>query len=351
MAEKYKLPQQELIGKRLKSYRSDMGLTQEAAAVEIFNLTGVEVTSNILYKIESGAYYRHQNIEKYLSAIEKYLDYSEAQVTPEPEGKDRLRVVGKTVETRCVVKVMRTVINAALDIGRIPLIGGKSGMGKTRGVAYLLPEIDSPLLIKCRHTHGAQKPLLEGILRSLGEKQARFSIDRSIDWIVGNLQENPRTLVFDDAHFIKTSGFAHLITVSEETGCGMVLAGQPSLIKIIRSRHEDDLERFESRCVVCRLVPRYQEKEVRAIFEQQVGKLDKSVIKALTEHANSRLGALRTAGTAAGIAAKRAGKKNRPITVEDVLSAPNIFMPRNIEPSQKQRLFTGSKAYQEAIRE
>lgn len=170
-----------------------------------------------------------------------------------------------TVETP-VVKQVEAAIEDARVAGRLVIIIGEPGIGKSRAISHYVQEHKRAVAFEAWGGEYTIRHLVDLLWESAAVMRGDTS--NRVRVLVDRLRDSGRTIIVDDAHKLSAQALQLLVEIRDKTRVGVVLVGTAKL----EPKMYADSQRASRTQVVHRLKVRAPRKLVEHHIEQLLGK-------------------------------------------------------------------------------
>lgn len=151
-----------------------------------------------------------------------------ATVLPVIEDGDTPRQPGDFVETS-IFHMVRHACRMAKDSGMFSIVAGAPGVGKTKALQHFTTLYPNSLYL-CGSEVINSTAIIDMLLLALGEKlTGKMRKSHKVDRIIDRLTGTGRLIILDETDKCQVDTPDPLRTISDRTGCGVVLAGNIGL--------------------------------------------------------------------------------------------------------------------------
>jgi DNA transposition AAA+ family ATPase len=239
--------------KGLAEYISRTKETQSQIAKEL----GFSKTAVSLFLSET---YDGNNLEL-AKKIEQYIQMGAAR-----------QAVARVPEICLSVNNTKTILEKA-EIAHvyndIVLIYGPAGCGKSTALKYYALHHNGAIYVEADVTTNSPRCILKLILAAMDEdkKGLRGSTADMMLRVVAKLSGTNRLLIIDEAQHLTEKAFDAVRAINDKAGIGIVYAGNPSILKRMYGRQEEELDQLYSRVVYkCPLKNVFSKEDITGIY-------------------------------------------------------------------------------------
>lgn len=236
--------------KLLKQHITETGITQKQLAREL------DISDTVLSLFLANSY-TGDNI-KVTEKARQYLHIGEVRkaLTPDPAYCENL------VNTRRITECLQM----AHASNEILLLYGPAGCGKTTALKHYSNSNNGVVYLEADATTGTPRAILLTLLESLGG-QPIGSTTQIMKSILNTLRGTNRLIIIDEAQHLTERSFDTIRAINDKIGIGIVYSGNPSILKQMYGRREQDFDQLFSRIGLhCELVNKYSLDDIRNIF-------------------------------------------------------------------------------------
>lgn len=220
------------------------------------------------------------------------------------------------VETSIARGVLSAVRYAEI-MGRIVCVMGAPGMGKTTSLKEYCRRNPSVLYLSAHQGVTGPKAFVEELAEVL-KVSGRGTLRVQLKAVVDTLRGTNRLVIVDEAQKLNAPVLETLRDIHDQTGVGMVLAGNLEIHPLLQRRGAGQFAQLLSRIAVQHRVPdEVPPEDVRQLSEASVGSIDNQAVEVLTALANAPAAGLRRA---ANVLPALVGL-GRTVTADDVRKA------------------------------
>lgn len=174
----------------------------------------------------------------------------------------------------------------AQDTRGIMIVAGRPGIGKTFAAKeYIRRERGGALFLDADFSWKSPTPFFYQAYHALTDSLTNYRLAKAKVAFLAALKDNPKTLVVNDAQNLSYFTIDHICAISESVGVAVILLGHERLIKMLRSRPNDQelWERIDSRVFYQLLTPAFTRNECRLLAEQYLTRLTDDGLDLLCE--------------------------------------------------------------------
>lgn len=235
---------------KLAGYISKAKESQSRVAKEL------GVSKTVLSLFLSGTY--TGNNEELAKKIEQYIRMGTARQT-----------VAKAPEICLSVNNTRSILEKAKIAhlyNDIVLIYGPAGCGKSTALKYYAQHNNGAVYVEADVTTNSPRCILKLILAAMGE-ETRGSTADMMQFIIAKLADTNRLLIIDEAQHLTEKSFDAVRAINDKAHIGIVYAGNPSILKRMYGRQQEELDQLYSRVVYkCPLNNCYTQEDIESIY-------------------------------------------------------------------------------------
>jgi hypothetical protein len=217
-----------------------------------------------------------------------------------------------TTTARMILKTLDHCHTRA-DMG---VVIGAAGVGKTTTLSYYADTEEWVYIA----TMSPATAALNKMLHTVGQAMHIWGRSPPYADIVSGLRERRRRclLIIDESQHLENRALDGLRSIRDESGCGLILAGNPSVVTRFGGNKEAMFAQFLSRIgMYCRLDRIFPEDcEALCDHHQVVGARARTILKRIS----NRPGGLRTIGNIINVARDDAGR-GKPIELQHIQDA------------------------------
>lgn len=198
------------------------------------------------------------NNEELAKKIEQYIRMRTARQT-----------VAKAPEICLTVNNTRAILEKAKMAhlyNDIVLIYGPAGCGKSTALKYYAQHNNGALYVEADVTTNSPRCILKLILAAMGEETKGSTADM-MQTIISKLADTNRLLIIDEAQHLTEKSFDAVRAINDKARIGIVYTGNPSILKRMYGRQEEELDQLYSRVVYkCPLNNCYTLEDIASIY-------------------------------------------------------------------------------------
>ncbi|WP_195556361.1 AAA family ATPase [Anaerotruncus colihominis] len=198
------------------------------------------------------------NNEELAKKIEQYIRMGTAR-----------QAVAKAPEICLSVNNTRAILEKAKIAhlyNDIVLIYGPAGCGKSTALKYYAQHNNGALYVEADVTTNSPRCILKLILAAMGEETKGSTADM-MQTIISKLADTNRLLIIDEAQHLTEKSFDAVRAINDKAHIGIVYAGNPSILKRMYGRQEEELDQLYSRVVYkCPLNNCYTLEDIASIY-------------------------------------------------------------------------------------
>lgn len=196
--------------------------------------------------------------KKVAEKIRQYLHIGAVKraLTPDPNYCESL------VNTKRVTEYLQM----AHASNEILLLYGPAGCGKTTALKHYANNNNGVVYIESDATTGTPRAILLTILESIGG-QPVGSTTQVMKNILDLLKGTNRLIIIDEAQHLTERSFDTIRAINDKIGIGLVYSGNPSILKQMYGRREQEFDQLFSRIGLhCELANKYSTQDIKSIF-------------------------------------------------------------------------------------
>ena len=234
----------------LKAHIAETGITQKQLAKKL----DISDTVLSLYLANS---YTGDN-KKVTEKVKQYLHIGAVRktLTPNPNYCESLFNTQRITEC----------LQMAHASSEILLLYGPAGCGKTTALKHYAEHNNGVTYIEADATTGTPRAILLTLLESIGG-QPIGSTTQVMKSILNTLKGTNRLIIIDEAQHLTERSFDTIRAINDKIGIGLVYSGNPSILKQMYGRREQDFPHLSSRIGLhCELTNKYSLDDIRNIF-------------------------------------------------------------------------------------
>lgn len=198
--------------------------------------------------------------EEISNKIKQFLSMSKMRrsLTKDPEINITIGNTEKILD-----KVLMTHIS-----NDILLIYGSAGCGKTTALKYYAENKNGVLYVQADATAATPRPILSLILNEMGEKSVGTVFNMK-ETIIHKLKDSNRLIIIDEAQHLTEKSFDMLRALNDKANIGIVYAGNPSILKRMYGRKEEEFDQVYSRIgYQCEVSNKYSFEDIKHLFNE-----------------------------------------------------------------------------------
>lgn len=230
----------------LKAHIAETGITQKQLAKKL----DISDTVLSLYLANS---YTGDN-KKVTEKVKQYLHIGAVRktLTPNPNYCESLFNTQRITEC----------LQMAHASSEILLLYGPAGCGKTTALKHYAEHNNGVTYIEADATTGTPRAILLTLLESIGG-----STTQVMKSILNTLKGTNRLIIIDEAQHLTERSFDTIRAINDKIGIGLVYSGNPSILKQMYGRREQEFDQLYSRIGLhCELTNKYSLDDIRNIF-------------------------------------------------------------------------------------
>ena len=234
----------------LKAHIAETGITQKQLAKKL----DISDTVLSLYLANS---YTGDN-KKVTEKVKQYLHIGAVRktLTPNPNYCESLFNTQRITEC----------LQMAHASSEILLLYGPAGCGKTTALKHYAEHNNGVTYIEADATTGTPRAILLTLLESIGG-QPIGSTTQVMKSILNTLKGTNRLIIIDEAQHLTERSFDTIRAINDKIGIGLVYSGNPSILKQMYGRREQEFDQLYSRIGLhCELTNKYSLDDIRNIF-------------------------------------------------------------------------------------
>ena len=148
----------------------------------------------------------------------------------------------------------------------IVLIYGPAGCGKSTALKYYAGHNNGAFYVEADVTTNSPRCILKLILSAMDEDIKGSTADL-MQRIVTKLSGTNRLLIIDEAQHLTEKSFDAVRAINDKAGIGIVYSGNPSILKRMYGRQEEELDQLFSRVVYkCPLKNVFTQEDITGIY-------------------------------------------------------------------------------------
>lgn len=198
------------------------------------------------------------NNEELAKSAEQFMNMGAARQAT-AKAPEICLAVGNTVEIEekaRIAHVQNTIV----------LIYGPAGCGKTTALEHYAQSNNGVIYAQADVITNSPRCVLKLILSALGEEAKGSSADM-MRFVLGKLTDTNRLLIIDEAQHLTEKSFDALRAINDKAHIGIVYAGNPSILKRMYGRQEEEYDQVYSRTIYrCRLSNFYSLEDIENIY-------------------------------------------------------------------------------------
>lgn len=164
--------------------------------------------------------------------------------------------------TRTVLEMTRI----AHLYGDIVLIYGSAGCSKSSSLQHYAKCYNGVIYAEADVTTNSPRCILKLILSAMDEDEKGSTTDL-MRRIISKLADTNMLLIIDEAQHLTEKAFDAIRAINDKTHCGIVYAGNPSILKRMFGRQEEEYEQLYSRAVYrCPLKHSYTQEDISEMY-------------------------------------------------------------------------------------
>ncbi len=180
-------------------------------------------------------------------------------------------------------KMIFETLDMAQVMGRMVVITGRAGYGKTKAVRRYLEDHENAIFITYNPTMNTHKLMMEiGKKIGVSIRNDAYSIFKRI---VAQIKNTPRMIIIDEAQQMSYRPLETIRAIHDETGVGVALIGANSLIDNLTSRIKET-DQLWSRVRIKRQLKPMTVNDAKLILEQHIPDIDDALAKYMMESSN-----------------------------------------------------------------
>lgn len=150
--------------------------------------------------------------------------------------------------------------------GEIVVIFGPAGCGKSTALRDYQQNTNGVIYIEADVTTNSPRCVLKLILSAMGEEPKGSTADM-MQLIISKLSDTNRLLIIDEAQHLTEKSFDAVRAINDKAHVGIVYAGNPSILKRMYGRQEEELDQLYSRIAYqCPLKNCYTLEDIEGIY-------------------------------------------------------------------------------------
>lgn len=150
--------------------------------------------------------------------------------------------------------------------GEIVVIYGPAGCGKSTALRDYQQNNNGTIYIEADVTTNSPRCVLKLILAAMGEEPKGSTADM-MQHIIAKLADTNMLLIIDEAQHLTEKSFDAVRAINDKAHIGIVYSGNPSILKRMYGRQEEELDQLYSRVVYkCPLNNHYTLDDIEGIY-------------------------------------------------------------------------------------
>lgn len=234
----------------LKAHIAETGITQKQLARKL------DVSDTVLSLFLADSYTGDN--KKIVEKAKQYLHIGAVRkaLTPNPDYCESLLNTQRITEC----------LQMAHASNEILLLYGPAGCGKTTALKHYAEKNNGVTYIEADATTGTPRAILLTLLESIGG-QPIGSTTQVMKSILNTLRGTNRLIIIDEAQHLTERSFDTIRAINDKIGIGLVYSGNPSILKQMYGRKEQEFDQLYSRIGLhCELANKYSLDDIRNIF-------------------------------------------------------------------------------------
>lgn len=234
----------------LKTHIAETGITQKQLAREL------NISDTVLSLFLANSYTGDN--QKVIEKVKQYLHIGAVRkaLTPNPN----------YCETLLNTQQITDCLQMAHASNEILLLYGPAGCGKTTALKHYAEHNNGVIYIEADATTGTPRAILLTLLESIGG-QPIGSTAQVMKSILNILRGTNRLIIIDEAQHLTERSFDTIRAINDKIGIGLVYSGNPSILKQMYGRREQEFDQLYSRIGLhCELTNKYSLDDIRNIF-------------------------------------------------------------------------------------
>lgn len=234
----------------LKAHIAETGITQKQLARKL------DVSDTVLSLFLANSYTGDN--KKIVEKAKQYLHIGAVRkaLTPNPDYCESLLNTQRITEC----------LQMAHASNEILLLYGPAGCGKTTALKHYAENNNGVTYIEADATTGTPRAILLTLLESIGG-QPIGSTTQVMKSILNTLRGTNRLIIIDEAQHLTERSFDTIRAINDKIGIGIVYSGNPSILKQMYGRKEQEFDQLYSRIGLhCELANKYSLDDIRNIF-------------------------------------------------------------------------------------
>lgn len=219
------------------------------------------------------------------SLEKKIMDYLDMR-----ENTRRIKTkVYKTGVTESIASAINLARTTGDREGNVSIISGNAGHGKTKGIELYCAANPAAVLATLNDESRDGRGVANAIMAAMATSRSKKKITRW-EFLVSKFKGSKRPILLDNAHRLNSRGLAWVFDFQDETGCPIILVGNPEIIDLIKT-NDQFLSRFGYHTIV-HLDP----KEISELAHRVCGQYfdDADTVRDLTAIIGTKQGGLRS---------------------------------------------------------
>ena len=177
-------------------------------------------------------------------------------------------------------KMIFETLDIAQVMGRMVVITGRAGYGKTKAVRQYVENHENVIFITYNPTVNTHKLMMEiGKKIGVSIRNDAYSIFKRI---VAQIKNTPRMIIIDEAQQMSYRPLETIRAIHDETGVGVALIGANSLIDNLTSRIKET-DQLWSRVRIKRQLKPLTASDAKMILQQHIVDIEDSLVKYMLE--------------------------------------------------------------------
>ena len=217
---------------RLTRFMEETGINQSQAA------RGMDVSKATLSLFLSGTY--NGNNQELAQKAAQYVNIQTARQNV-AKAPDFCPNVQNTKNILSMVRVIHIY-------GDILLVYGPAGCGKSTALKHYARNNNGVVYVEANVTTNSPRCILKLLLKAMGE-DTRGTSDDMMQRIVETVADTNMLLIIDEAQHLTEKSFDALRAINDKAHVGIVYSGNPSILKRMYGRQEEELDQLYSRIV------------------------------------------------------------------------------------------------------
>lgn len=237
---------------KLSSYIHQENISQSQISKEL------DVSKTTLSLFLKGVYTGDN--EEIGSRIEQYFAIGSARrvLAKSPDFCPTITNTQKILESVKITHVMNDIL----------LLYGAAGCGKTTALKYYSQNNNGVVFVEADVTTNSPRSILMLIMEAIGERPRGATADM-MRLLTAKLQDTNKLIIIDEAQHLTPKSFDELRALNDKAGVGIVYSGNPSILKRMYGRMEEDFDQVYSRIGFhCEVSNRHSFSDIQQYFRK-----------------------------------------------------------------------------------